>query len=572
MFRPVLALVAAATLSAPARADTPDPLRCVPPDAQFVIKVENPRKLAEALTSLEASRSAQELAPVRTLLDSTTARRVFQVLAFAEKELGAKWPELLDQLAGGGVAVGGRFQPNAPAVAVLQGTDEKQVAKAYDLMYRVFEEELTRFGGPGVVVRESRDGADYFRLGTDFHYARVGATVLVSNKADALAAAVKLARAPGESVAGKKSIAAAKRLLPKDPLLWAWVDFASVKETKETKDFFESTRADFLQTLVAGSTIDCFKRADFIAAALVKEKSGFRFALRLPAGRDGFPPEFAVHVPPKGTPGSLPLLEPPGVLYSQSFYLDLGFYWKNRDKLVNEQTLKDINTGVEQLNKVLPGSAKFGDLLGMWGPHHRVVVINLETPPYKKAPGQRLPGFAYVAAMRDPQFGKSADAIIRAGALLASLQFGLKSFEETHDGVKIAGWRFPENKPLDADPDGLRFNFEPCFAVVGDQFVAASTFDVCKKVIAEVKRTADKPASPLVWQARGYAAGAADALKLLPDPLVTDAVLSQGVGIEEGRQQVAALAAWVRTLGTARVEIDERAKEYRLDVVWSFGK
>ena len=121
----------------------------------------------------------------------------------------------------------------------------------------------------------------------------------------------------------------------------------------------ESTRADFLQTLVAGSTIDCVRRSEFIAVGVYQEPTGFRLAVRLPAGRDGFPPEFALHVPPDAkSPGSLPLLEPPGVLYSQSFYLDIGFYWKNRDKLINKDMLKQLEEGEKQLNKILPGSAK----------------------------------------------------------------------------------------------------------------------------------------------------------------------------------------------------------------------
>ena len=50
---------------------------------------------------------------------------------------------------------------------------------------------------------------------------------------------------------------------------------------------------------------------------------------------------------------------------------------------------------------------------------------------------------------------------------------------------------------------------------------------------------------------------------------MTDAILGQGVGIEDARKQVAELVKWLRTLGTARVEIDERDTEYRLDVVWA---
>jgi hypothetical protein len=567
----LLVLVALTVAAAPAAAaDRKGPLEFVPASARIVVSVENPRKLADAVLTLDAVKQAEALAPVRTVLDSAAARRVFQMLAYSEKELGAKWPELLDQLAGDGVALGAQFGDKAPALLVLRGTDERQVEKAYALLFRVIGEEMARQGSNERPVREERAGLEAVRIGNDIHTARVGATVFVSNKAEALQAGIDLAlkQGSGESVAGKT--AAARKLLPKDPLAWVWVDFAAVKESKEAKDFFDATRQDFLQTLVVGSTIDCLKRSDFVAAGFYRESGGLRLTVRLPAGRDAFPPEFALHVPPAGTPGSLPLLEPPGVLYSQSFHLDIGAAWKHRDKLINDEVRKQIEEGEKQLSKFLPGPVKLGELLEMWGPYHRIVVADNDALPYKKQPSDRLPAFAYVAAMRDAKFGQSVESIVRGAAIIATLQLGLKSVEETHDGIKIVGYRFPEDRPLANDPGGLRFNFEPCFAVVGDQFVAASTIAMCKKTIAEVKRTAGKTGAAAVWRAGVYAAGAAAALASLPEPLITDAILEQGVGIEEARKQVNELAAWLRTLGTARVEIDERATEYRFDVMWEY--
>src|SRR5207253_187863 len=44
-----------------------DPLDCVPDSAQVVVVADNPRKLAEAVTGLDAFKQAQTLAPVRQL-------------------------------------------------------------------------------------------------------------------------------------------------------------------------------------------------------------------------------------------------------------------------------------------------------------------------------------------------------------------------------------------------------------------------------------------------------------------------------------------------------------------------
>ena len=569
--RPALALVAASLLVSPARAaDTPDPLRFVPAAAQLVLKVEDPRQLAEAVYGLDAVLDAQELAPVRAALDSTTARRLFQMLAYVERELGADWPELLDQVAGGGVAVAVTYGADDPALLVMQGTDEKQVAKAFDLFARVLGDELARQGSPGAVVRQPRGRADTFRVGNDLFAGRFGATVFVSNKPMALAAGLKLAMNPDpeRGVLAKQSIRDAKQLLPKNPLAWLWLDFATIKKAKATADFLEGAKKDLLGNLVLGGTLDCLRRSDFVAAGFYREEHGLRLAVRLPAGRSGFPDGYVLHTPPADEPGSLPLLEPPGVLYSQSFYLDFGHAWENRADLFSDEVRGQIEKAEADISKVLPGSAKLGELLTLWGPHHRLVAVNRTTNPYKTKPAQVLPGFGYVASMRDPQFGRSLESAARAGALIATIQFGMKMTKTDHAGVEIVAYRFSETKPFPDDPDGLRFNFEPCFATVGDAFIVASTVEVCRKLIDEVKRTAGEKPSPVVWRAKGYADAAGNALAGVPEPLITTAVLEQGIDIDAAREQVAALTKWVKTLGTVRVEIDEAATAYRFDLVW----
>src|SRR5689334_15897578 len=101
--------VAALVLASPAGARAADPLESVPPNAQLVLVSDNPRKLAEAVTGLDAFQQAQKLPQYRAIYDSAAAKRAFQLLALFEKELGAKWPQLLDQLASDGAALGLQF-------------------------------------------------------------------------------------------------------------------------------------------------------------------------------------------------------------------------------------------------------------------------------------------------------------------------------------------------------------------------------------------------------------------------------------------------------------------------------
>ncbi|HEX4613478.1 MAG TPA: hypothetical protein VH092_35175 [Urbifossiella sp.] len=574
MNRPAALLLLFALAPAARAADPPpDPLRFVSQKAHFFLKVERPRALAEAVTGLDAVKAAPGLGPVRDALDSPPVRRGLQLLGFVERELGAKWPTLLDQLAGGGAVVAGHFgEGDQPALLVIQGTSEPAAMKAFDLLVRALDDELTRHGGQDRVVRGTQAGADTARLGKDFHAARIGAALLLSNRAESLATALAQPADRAGSLAAKPSVAAARAALPADPFAWVWVDFATVRAGQTTRDFLEGSRNDFLPQMAAGGTLNVLRQSDYVAVGLSREGAGFRLAVRMPAGRGSFPAGFELHSPPGAGPGSLPLLEPAGAVYSQSFYLDFGHAWAKRGDLFTNEMKGQLDKAEKDVSKVLPGSVKLGELLESWGPHHRLVVVNRATQPYKTRPGQVLPGFGYVASARDPKFVTGISAALRSAGLLASLQFGLKLVESEHDGVKIAAWRFPENKVLADDPDGLRFNFEPCFAVVGDSLIVASTVEVCQKLIPEVKRTADLPGAAAVWRAKGFAAGAAEVLAGAADPLITEAVLRTGVGLADARKQVEALTAWTRTLGTGRVEVDIGRDVYRVDAVWEPGR
>ena len=322
---------------------------------------------------------------------------------------------------------------------------------------------------------------------------------------------------------------------------------------------------------MVGSTIDCLRRSDFVAVGVYEEPIGFRLRLRMPAGRDGMWDDLVVHVPPKGTPGSLPLLEPPGTIYSQSLYLDVGYMWKHRNRLLTGDAKRDFEKAEKQLSRILPTPVKFGELLEMWGPFTasswRITMRGRTRP----NPASSFPRSATSPRSRDKKFARSVDSLLRAAGVVGSLQFGLKMKEHEHEGVKIVAYRFQENRPVPEDPDGLRFNFEPCFAVVGDELMVASTLELGKKLVTELKKPRTGKASAAVLRGRANARGAADVLAGFSDPLITDAVLGRGIGLAEARKEIAELIAFVKSLGTGRVELDVTDKEYRLDVVWELS-
>ena len=535
-----------------------DPLARIPAGYTLAVAVPHPRAAADAVRTLPALTSATQLAEIQAALDTPAVRRLAELVAYYERDLGADWPTLLDKLAGRGIALGAMFgQDDGPAVVAVEGTDADAVAKFFASAIRFLE--TADADNPVSLTKGTRAGADTVSNGKDFHAARRGPTLWVSNRADALHAALDL---KGKSLA--PATAPARELVGGDPLAWAWLDLKTLKQGQAAADFFAATRKDFLQTVVVGASIDAVRRADLLAVGLHRTPAGARLELKLPAKRADLPPEFTLHVP-AGGPGSLPLLHPPGTLYSQSFHLDLGTLWRERAKLINGQQLADIEKAEKDISKLLPNTT-LGKLLEGSGAYHRLVIADVPGDAYKTKPVTPLPAAALVVSIRDEQFGKTMAGALRAGAFVATTQYKLKMSTQDIDGVKVVCYRFPEAEPLDADPDRLRFNAVPCFAVVGDQLVVASRPELVRALLPELKKTAGD--SPAVWRGRFDLGGAAGYLDRYPEPVVNRVLLGEGVSLSEAKQRAAAGLKWLATLGGVELNLDHQTDAYTITFDW----
>ncbi|MCU0702888.1 MAG: hypothetical protein MUF18_02740 [Fimbriiglobus sp.] len=564
-----------------ATAATPDPLSYIPKEATLVLKVEKPRSLAEAVSKLDAYREYEALPAVKAALDSATAKQFFRILKAAEDKLGQKWPDLLDSLAGGGVAVGTVTKgDNSPFVLALQGTDEAKAKAAFTLVVELITAELARQSPAdapykpdvGVVM-----GADALKLGNDFFLFRYKATLVLSNTEEAAKRALALATGEkgAESVLTNPRVTTARKQLGGTPLAWFWFDLKKAKDDDQgLRDFLETARTQAFVLFVLGSTTDALRRADDLTGGLFQTDAGFKLSVQLPARRADLPPVMALHAPlTNEAPGSLPFLEPPGVLASHSMYLDVASFWKQRKTALGEEELKDLEKTVKDISAFLPGTT-LAELIEASGTHHRVVLVERGENQYKTIPDFPLPEMALVSSMRDAKFGKNMLTTLRAAALFIGLQVGgLTMKEEKHDGVDILTYRFNEAKPLEADPTNIRFNFVPSFAVIGDSFVVASSPKLLKDLIPEVRKPIDpKACSAAVWRAKGYGTGAAQALKARPEATITDTVLNQGVGLDEAKKQLEQTAAWLAKLGTLGVSIDHGETAFKFELNWQLKK
>ncbi len=573
-----LALLGASTLACASGLDRPppEPLRLVPDQVDVIVEVKHPRQLIEAVTRLDLFQQLLGLPPLAEFFDSTNYRRFYQLVAYFEKQLGARWPDLVDQLAAGGAVLGVKLGPNpAPALLVVQGKDEKLLRRFADLALQIAEQELARQEAKERPEKGCHRNVQTIRIGPEFHAAVAGSALLISNQEESLKHAINL-HLDGDqhSMVHVKRLPEARKLLPPDPLALAWLNLETVQKNQQAQNVLKTQRDDVNLTVLFGGWLDVARRSPFLTAGLYRRDDGFVTAVRMPRGREGMGPELTLHVPPSGEPGSRPLLEPKGVVFSHSFYLDVSKFWEDRAKLFNEKQVKTIEEADKSPSRFLTG-LHLSKLLTQAGSYHRVVAVNQPKSGYQKKPKQPIPAFAYVVELREPEeFSKSVATALRGIALLAGTQYKLKLVEQKHGNYQIVGYRFPEDAKLPNDVNDIRFNFSPCFVTVGKQFVLCSTLELCHELIDLLEKEAkEKPAgSPAAQRTQLYSTGGALVLKAFEDQLLVQTILGQAVTPDEAKEQVRALIDLVRKLGSLEIEANYGIEDFRYDIRLKLAK
>lgn len=555
--------------TAVAQADSPpNPLRMVPAQADLVVQMDSPRQLVEAITTLELIKELQKFDAIQEAMDSTNSRRFYQLIAYFERQLGARWPELLDRLAGGGAAFAVKFGPNpAPALLVIQSKDEDLLAKIVKLGLEIIEQELARQDAKERIERSRYRDRETVRIGKELHLALAGPALLIANQEEALRRAIDLALDGGKgSLAQSASLAEAKKRLPPKPLASLWVNLEVLQKAPQAKEIFSLPRNDVNLTVLFGGLLDVAGRSPFVCAALTKDDSGFTTTVRLPRGREGSAGALATHIPPAQATGSLPLLEPKGVIYSSSYYLDLGKFWDHRALLFNEKQKKAFEDFDKTAGRFLAGNS-IGKLLNQAGPHQRIVVAHQPKAGYQSQPSQRLPAFALVVDTRDEQFGRQMETILRGIALFAGAQVRLRLAEEKVGDVNLVAYRYPDD-PKNPPANNILFNFSPCFAQAGNQFFAASTIELGRELVELLQKEAKSPAAmnPAASRSKVYASGGADLLQAIEDQLFAQAILERALPPGQAKQEVRNFIGLVRGLGGVSLESVYNPQDFRYDL------
>ncbi len=566
----VFALCLSIVWVATAAAQTKDPLRFVPSQAEWVVKVDRPRTLVEAVVKHELFGQAQKLAAVRAVYDTTSFQQVYQLLAYFEEKLGKDRFGILDDISAGGVVLAARLTPPKGAVVIIQSNDEAKLRRFLDIGFDILQKELDRQESKDKLVRSKYHGHEVGKIGPKLTFAIADGALLIAGEEKDLRSALD-AQLKKNGVMGVPAFIDARKKAPSQALAWTWLHLEELRKNADFQNGLNAAALDPFQMVLFGGISDLFKRSPYLTAALIREQNDYRLSAYMPRGSDGMSPLKHMILPLTAQAGTLPALQVPRMLSSSSFVLDLGQLWDKRVEILGEKNAKGLDEGEKNIAKFL-GGIKLSKVFNAMGSNQRLIFAQQKERPYKVRPTSPFPAFALVTDMRDPSFAKDMNSIFRAGALFATFSFGLQLKETTHKDCELVSYYFSETKKVEGDPENSRFNFSPTYVTVGNQFVMSATAELARDLVDALKAEQTQTLGRASMRTHLYSSGLAEIYRSNEDAALTQMILAQALPPTAAKEELRALLNLIDQLGTLQIETNYGTNDFRYEVLWQAKK
>lgn len=363
--------------------------------------------------------------------------------------------------------------------------------------------------------------------------------VAFSNRPAALERLIERRKTTDDKLGRAKGYLKAAGDVPKDAVAWAYFDIRRIRE--KAGENFNKKIDNALAALLFGGVIESVRGADAAALWLEADAGGVTVNGKL-YGADvdrKLQKPFVVSAADGKEWNGLNI---PGLIGGFELARDWVGFWDMREELIDADGVRGLTEFANTLTTLMGRLDFSSELLPELKPTMRFLAARQE---FKDgAPTPELPGFALLLQMKDAT--KLADRL-EQGALMAlsiinvdmgqKMQPQFRVGMEEHAGAKMIVAQYPEK--LDPGMRGVRYNFAPAIATVGDRFVIATS----KKLLTDIIDAAKKLDTPRKEEAaqdvlRLNLRALRDVFDANREVFVTNRMLEQDIPREKAAAQV----------------------------------
>ena len=531
--------IGSSIISAQQQGEITDVAQVLPESTIVVVGLNNPAELMESIDNHPLFQRLKQLPNYQQALSNP---QLLQLGNFIETQLQMEWDEALSKSTHGGVY--GMFDAEYQAGAMLLHGDDDTLTQVQDTIVG-FVRSVGALAGQNPVKQGEYMGIQAYQIGETRFATHNGWAVVTNNAEYGRQILNRLAGMSASSLAQTdtyKKASAARKSGEGDG--WIFANIATLQNNGQFEQAELGMQENMLVELLFGGILSQLKYTPFLLGSIDLEDSHIRFEVDSAFDSSHIPDIRRYYFGPDDSKGAPLSLDVPNQVLAINTYRDLGQWWLLAPDLFNDQVNERIAL-VDATLSTFFGGKDFGqDILASLEPEIQIISTT-QSFDGKPEPEIKVPSFALVAAMKDPEtmkaelnrtFISGIGFINIIGAMEGQPQFDI-TLEEV-DGASLVSTKYL--KPLDGEPIAIQYNFSPTIAFFGDNVVFSSTRDLALAVAKS------KPASPsdananrkTNFEAILNAKPIRDAIEANKEQFIVQTVLNDGSSREQAEAQV----------------------------------
>jgi len=568
-----LVLLASLAGNSNARAAEPESAaEFLPATTVAYVEIAGPNELISLVLDHPLKAKVEQLDQYQAALKSDEYRQFRRGQALVESLLKMDSRTAVEKLTEGGIYFA--FDPNTDGAAVLvKASDEATLVKIRNTFLMLARQDARDKGNDDPIEEQTYRDVKVYKVGGG-GFGTLGQWLVATNKGE-LGKAVIDAMLDGSasSLAGNENFAAARKSIQGEPSVWGYLDVGTIRASGEAEDVFTGQADDPGGELLLGGILANLKETPYATLSVYLNQTQARANVSLPHDF-AWVSEARVHYfGPEGKGAAPPLLEAKETIASVSIYRDFSSMWLRAGDLFDDATLDQLAEADNGLTTLFSGKDFGEEILGAIQPEVQFVVTRQDLADAKITPAIKLPAFAGVAQLREPEtMQRELKRIFQSlvgfynvvGAMNALPPLDLGIEQDGEATLHTATYAPDEDE--DYDNAKIYFNFTPTLAFAGEQMILASTTDLARELAA---MPASEPLADGAPNTNANMAFHADSLaKALADNrehLIAQNMLEEGHGREEAEHQISILMTIVELFEGASLKLQTTADTLSLD-------
>jgi hypothetical protein len=420
--------------------------------------------------------------------------KAFAGKALAEAQIGMDLWDFAKTIVGGKVAVGvypreGRPQPDA--VVILETND---VAKLDTLKGKL--QPWINLAGQAIRQTE-QDGIKLLDVDGKAFVAMADGWIIAASTKSLLDETLKISKnGEAASVATDETFKNLTTKFGAKHHLQVMVDTQAVSKMIGRRAI-PAKLDEPIASLLFGGITELLANTSAAGFTIDLTDDSFLATLGISAGPSDLPAQYQPFFSKPDSNGTRSFSNTKGLIGGFSFYRELGQWYQKRDELVADKALPGFDKFEAGIGNLLPGRDFGTDVLPAFGPTLTFLAAHQNFDHLDGEPGIKLPGFALVVDLAKPDQGETLIQLFyQTLTSLLNIQAGQQGRQpwimasEVHNGATMTFGKYLQK------PDGDRlpfiFNFMPAAARVGDRYVLSSSISVCRQLIDDLQKPAER--------------------------------------------------------------------------------